>query len=362
MPRSGVEPAVGEGQDGDALMTVGALRSAAEQLAMPLQVGTPRQARGAARARPADADLELPSHGRRAADGDALARNPLLVQLVRSMQARVIRHDDGAAPTERLAGGMCVLRLDAATPAAIVAAVAQGARRILCIPPDAPMPGRILVHAGDAAHRSDLLALLSSVMRHLPVEATAVTLQRPEAGRSEVIEAQRAARSTRAPTCAARTASTCAPIASSASCAAGWPRLPRNPSRSLVVLGLPAGAAELAASLERDLAPLFVAGTRTLGAVCDQCAAMTPAPPRSRAARSGQRQILPGFGLTMGYTVTYLSLIVLVPLAAAFLSAGKLPIGQWLHVLHGAARAGRLSPQHPRQPGAPRRSMPCSAC
>jgi sulfate transport system permease protein len=50
-------------------------------------------------------------------------------------------------------------------------------------------------------------------------------------------------------------------------------------------------------------------------------------------AKPRRQQILPGFGLTMGYTVTYLSLIVLIPLAAAFVSAGKLPLGQWLHVL-----------------------------
>ena len=35
------------------------------------------------------------------------------------------------------------------------------------------------------------------------------------------------------------------------------------------------------------------------------------------------RRVLPGFGLTLGYTLVYLSLIVLVPLSAAFLrSAG----------------------------------------
>jgi sulfate transport system permease protein len=50
-------------------------------------------------------------------------------------------------------------------------------------------------------------------------------------------------------------------------------------------------------------------------------------------ARPRRQQILPGLGLTMGYTVTYLSLIVLIPLAAAFVSAGQLPLGQWLHVL-----------------------------
>ncbi len=37
-----------------------------------------------------------------------------------------------------------------------------------------------------------------------------------------------------------------------------------------------------------------------------------------------QRRVLPGFGLTMGYTVLYLSLIVLVPLVALFLRAAGL--------------------------------------
>ena len=32
-----------------------------------------------------------------------------------------------------------------------------------------------------------------------------------------------------------------------------------------------------------------------------------------------KRNVLPGFGLTMGYTLLYLSVIVLVPLASLFL-------------------------------------------
>jgi len=60
---------------------------------------------------------------------------------------------------------------------------------------------------------------------------------------------------------------------------------------------------------------------------------MSPRGSTSNPGRPRQGQILPGFGLTMGYTVSYLSLIVLIPLAAAFLSAGRLPLGQWLHVL-----------------------------
>jgi sulfate transport system permease protein len=49
--------------------------------------------------------------------------------------------------------------------------------------------------------------------------------------------------------------------------------------------------------------------------------------------RNRRRQILPGFNLTLGYTVAWLSLIVLIPLAAAFVSAARLPPAKWLAVL-----------------------------
>ncbi|HEY8095605.1 MAG TPA: sulfate ABC transporter permease subunit CysT, partial [Methylobacter sp.] len=32
-----------------------------------------------------------------------------------------------------------------------------------------------------------------------------------------------------------------------------------------------------------------------------------------------QKNVLPGFNLSLGYTILYLSLIVLIPLAAAFI-------------------------------------------
>jgi sulfate/thiosulfate transport system permease protein len=41
-------------------------------------------------------------------------------------------------------------------------------------------------------------------------------------------------------------------------------------------------------------------------------------------ARTAPRHVLPGFGLTLGYTVLYLSLLVLIPLAALFFKAGGL--------------------------------------
>jgi sulfate/thiosulfate transport system permease protein len=54
--------------------------------------------------------------------------------------------------------------------------------------------------------------------------------------------------------------------------------------------------------------------------------ALAPTSAAAAAARSAPRKfrVLPGFGLTLGYTVAYVSLIVLLPLSAAFLRAAEL--------------------------------------
>jgi sulfate/thiosulfate transport system permease protein len=56
-----------------------------------------------------------------------------------------------------------------------------------------------------------------------------------------------------------------------------------------------------------------------------QATAETVPDDRGTARRKRARNILPGFGLTMGYTLTYLSLIVLIPIAAMFLKAFQMP-------------------------------------
>ncbi len=49
-----------------------------------------------------------------------------------------------------------------------------------------------------------------------------------------------------------------------------------------------------------------------------------------------KRSILPGFGLALGYTVLYLSLIVLIPLAATFLKASSISWSQFWHIVASA--------------------------
>ncbi|MFA9438989.1 sulfate ABC transporter permease subunit CysT [Uliginosibacterium sp. sgz301328] len=48
-------------------------------------------------------------------------------------------------------------------------------------------------------------------------------------------------------------------------------------------------------------------------------------------SRPRRHRVLPGFGLSLGYTLVYLSLIVLIPLSAVFLKTAK---ADWSHILN----------------------------
>jgi sulfate transport system permease protein len=59
--------------------------------------------------------------------------------------------------------------------------------------------------------------------------------------------------------------------------------------------------------------------------------------------RGVNQRVLPGFSLSLGYTMFYLSLIVLIPLGALFLKAGSLTLDQfWAAVWTERARAAYL--------------------
>jgi sulfate transport system permease protein len=46
-----------------------------------------------------------------------------------------------------------------------------------------------------------------------------------------------------------------------------------------------------------------------------------------------RRRIIPGFGLSLGFTLAYLSAIILIPLAALFIKAGQLGWSSWVKLL-----------------------------
>src|SRR5580698_11583997 len=53
----------------------------------------------------------------------------------------------------------------------------------------------------------------------------------------------------------------------------------------------------------------------------------------SHGARRRPRRVLPGFGLTLGYTMVYLSLLVLIPLSAVFIRSLGLGWGHFWEIV-----------------------------
>ena len=115
----------------------------------------------------------------------ALRRSPLLRQLVQSMQAPVLDAHD-SRDRDATQTGVAVIAGSHWSIAEIVAAAAQGRRRILCIPANSTLPRRMLIYCHGEAARSATLGLVASLMRHLYAEATFVSVQSPMAPRSEV--------------------------------------------------------------------------------------------------------------------------------------------------------------------------------
>lgn len=69
-----------------------------------------------------------------------------------------------------------------------------------------------------------------------------------------------------------------------------------------------------------------------MSAVASAAAPIAPPPPpvRRRGSRAG---VLPGFGLSMGFTLLYLSLLVLIPLATLPIKAAELTLAQFWSVV-----------------------------
>lgn len=58
---------------------------------------------------------------------------------------------------------------------------------------------------------------------------------------------------------------------------------------------------------------------------------------------SVNRRVLPGFSLSLGYTVFYLGVLVLLPIAACFIKAGSLSLHEfWAAVWTERSRAAYL--------------------
>src|SRR5580658_445522 len=99
-------------------------------------------------------------------------------------------------------------------------------------------------------------------------------------------------------------------------------------------IGSTAGDRELTPKIASEPSSATVPATQPyslFGTLMPTPAAIDAMTPETR--RSGARRVLPGFGLTLGYTMVYLSLIVLIPLSAVFFRSLGLGWGHFWEVV-----------------------------
>ncbi len=62
-----------------------------------------------------------------------------------------------------------------------------------------------------------------------------------------------------------------------------------------------------------------------------------------------QPSVIPGFGVTLGFTLTYLSLIVLIPIAALVLRSAQLGLPEFWRLATDLGRWARFAFRSPRR-------------
>lgn len=121
--------------------------------------------------------------GRSDAAIERLRGKPLLTQLVRSMNARVQAGsiEDSSQAQVDLAGavrqpGVIVVEAGVNAIADLTRLAGLGATRMLCLPGGAQIPRRILVHCPGEEARAVTFGVVASLLRHLPAEATLLSI------------------------------------------------------------------------------------------------------------------------------------------------------------------------------------------
>ena len=175
-----------------------------------------------------------------------IAAAPLLQALSTRMVTRVNHRVEpaiGEPPTGKAARalappGVAAVESGPGGAARVEWLLRHGASQVLCLDPERPVPTRVVIHAASDAALRPTLAVASSLLRNLPVEAVSSTSSRrrcPRKGarRSFGICSMPARRR---PRC---TASTCAPSSASATRQPSSSRELSAEDIALLIVGLP---------------------------------------------------------------------------------------------------------------------------
>ena len=117
----------------------------------------------------------------------ALSRTPLLDALASRMQTRISL---SAADRLTAPAGMPVLAMGAGTLSLATWQLQHGATQLLCLPPDAAIPSKVIIHAPDDPARRKALSVAASLLRHVAAEAVFVAVHdraTPESARAQIM-------------------------------------------------------------------------------------------------------------------------------------------------------------------------------
>ena len=172
--------------EADASRVLHVSRPLQERRALPLGPGD-RVAAGFWRSHPLPTPISsITLLGGDAASCERLARSPLLSTLVQRMALPVERAPlSGSAETRRSIAlaprGILVLDRTEGDPLPRLATEWPHMAGALLLPPDAPVPRRIVLHWCDTTSRERVLATAASLTRHLPADAVAIAMLTPAA-------------------------------------------------------------------------------------------------------------------------------------------------------------------------------------
>jgi sulfate transport system ATP-binding protein len=209
---------------------------------------------------------------------EAILAQPLLRQLLDSMRARVIVPGETPAgdPSEnQTQSGVTVLSASPHLLDQLHAAFARGTRRLLCLPRTAALPQQVLIFCDSEPARRATLGLVASILRHLPAEATFVSVQSAAAERAEVANTFRRVLDARAELLEfhgldIRTDVQIGELSE-------WvARLAAAQESALVVLGLTGSAAAIESQLRGTFAPLLEGNTQHAILLSCFCGAVAP--------------------------------------------------------------------------------------
>jgi sulfate transport system ATP-binding protein len=175
MPHDGPVP-VAPGRDDAMGAVLEVSRTLPEQRQFPVSVGR-RVAVGARRIHvlptPISSFTVVADDPARAS---ALRDSPLLATLTVRMQTRLnVRLERGSAAPP----GMPVLATGAGSADTAQWLLDHGAQQLLCLAPEAPLPGRVVIFAPDGNARRATFAVAASLLRHLPAEAIYLSICPP---------------------------------------------------------------------------------------------------------------------------------------------------------------------------------------